>query len=122
MSIIRPFFMPLFSERGVLLTRRTLVHFLLSLTFLSTQNFFFFFGFFSFFSCTLFSCYGTQRSKILEHRYFSESSVHDLDHRLRQNFNIALELTKLNTSKQHLIKFILNESSAGIIIDHKEET
>jgi hypothetical protein len=29
-----------FSEREVLLTRRTLVHFLLSLTFLSTHNFF----------------------------------------------------------------------------------
>jgi hypothetical protein len=28
----------LFSEREVLLTRRTLVHFLLSLTFLSTHN------------------------------------------------------------------------------------
>jgi hypothetical protein len=52
--------------------------------------------------------------KILENRYFSESSVRDLDHRLRQNFNIALYLTKLNTSKQHLIKFIFNESFAGI--------
>jgi hypothetical protein len=52
--------------------------------------------------------------KILENRYFSESSVRDLDHRLRQNFNIALDLTKLNTSKQHLINFIFNESSARI--------
>jgi hypothetical protein len=33
----------LFSERVVLLTRRTLVHFLLSLNFLSTHNFFLFF-------------------------------------------------------------------------------
>ena len=33
-------FYAFFSERGVLLTRRTLVHFLLSLTFLSTHNFF----------------------------------------------------------------------------------
>jgi hypothetical protein len=57
---------------------------------------------------------GDRDEKILEHRYFSESSVRDLDHRLRQNFNIALDLTKLNTSKQHLIKFIFNESSAGI--------
>jgi hypothetical protein len=58
---------------------------------------------------------------MLEHRYFSESSVPDLDHRLRQKFNIALDLTKLNTSKQHLIKFIFNES-LGYIIDHKGET
>jgi hypothetical protein len=52
--------------------------------------------------------------KNLEHRYFNESSVRDLDHRLRQNFNIDLDLTKLNTSKQHLIKFIFNRSSVGI--------
>jgi hypothetical protein len=31
-------------------------------------------------------------------------------------------LVKLNTSKQHLIKFIFNQSSAGIIINHKGET
>jgi hypothetical protein len=42
--------MTFFSERGVLLTHRTLVHYLLSLTFLSTHNFFFsFFGFSLFF-------------------------------------------------------------------------
>jgi hypothetical protein len=64
-------------------------------------------------SCSL-SWYVRQRSKILEHRYFSESSVRDLDHKLRQNFNIAPDLTKLNTSKQHWIKFIFNKSPAGI--------
>jgi hypothetical protein len=87
-----------FSERGVILTRRTLVHFLLSLAFLSTHNFFLFFLWLflpsSIFSCTVFTWYGRQRSKILEHRYFSESSVRDLDHRLRQNFNIALRCDK----------------------------
>jgi hypothetical protein len=57
---------------------------------------------------------GDRDQKILEHRYFSESSLRNLGHRLRQNFNIALELTKLNTSKQHLINFIFNESSARI--------
>jgi hypothetical protein len=48
-----------FSERGVILTRRTLVHFLLSLAFLSTHNFFLFFLWLflpsSIFSCTVFT-------------------------------------------------------------------
>jgi hypothetical protein len=72
------------------------------------------FSLFFFFTVSFFHDMGDRDQKILEHRYFSESSVRDLDHRLRLNFNIALDLTKLNTSKQHLIKFICIESSAGI--------
>jgi hypothetical protein len=74
------------------MTRRALIHFLLSLTFLSTHIFFFsFFGFFSFpllFLAVPFLHDMGDRDKS------SESSVRDLDHRLRENFIIALIFDK----------------------------